>query len=260
MYMLNVQVIPAPELLPDGLGKITLLPAREGQGGEAQCNNCAGKGSLPLHDSTCLRCGGIGRARFVHALRIEVDPQSEWQRDTARSVLRGAPPGAHRQVLLRLEESGGGLTNTGHATIIAGMRGEPLRSVYGVPRCGAPHATFYVHCALVVQYSQARGVGEGTVTHIGVDRSAEHIVGVANRPLWRFRDGDEAVEVLDRATQLAFPKAAVDAARRKARCYHCRSAFYADGGAARGPSGALTGAGAACGGEPSPLKGPGKGY
>lgn len=83
-----------------------------------------------------------------------------------------------------------------------------------------------------------------------------------NTPIWRFRDGEEAIEILDakRAAQIDFPAAAVAAARAKARHYHCRDAHYAAAGGANGPGGALRGAGAACGGWPSPEKGPGIGY
>jgi len=111
-----------------------------------------------------------------------------------------------------------------------------------------------------VHYSQWRGDGHGTVELVGVDRQARHYIGVEQVLLARF--GDEAFEVMPalRQRHLAIPCEAIDRARAKARDYHCRSAYYVASGGARGPSGALTGAGAAAGGMPSPLKGPGIGY
>lgn len=118
----------------------------------------------------------------------------------------------------------------------------------------SPHAIFFVFEALVVDYTHHRGVGSGRVTHVrvGPRLAEEHVV------LFRYSDVD-AITV-ETETPIAFPSEALAAARRKACCYHCRSAHYALGRSAQGSSGALRGAGAAWGGLPSPLKGPGLGY
>jgi hypothetical protein len=123
-----------------------------------------------------------------------------------------------------------------------------------------PHAVFYPFAALVVLASHHRGIGQGQVTHVAISQSDATVTRI---PLWRFdwSDASDQIEPIElRPTPLAFPRAAVEAAVEKSLTYHCRSAFYALGSYAGGPSGALRGAGAACGGLPSPLKGPGIGY
>jgi hypothetical protein len=159
-----------------------------------------------------------------------------------------------------LAEYGGGATNTGHAVVVAGMHGERLRSVTGRATMHGLHAVFYPFAALVVSASHHRGVGQGQVTHLAI---SQRDAAVIRQELWRFAwsDTSDQVEPIElRPTPLAFPAAAAEAAITKSLTYHCRSAFYALGSYASGPSGALRGAGAACGGLPSPLKGPGIGY
>jgi hypothetical protein len=250
---LNVQVVPWPANQPvPGGAKLVLLPARPDEDGQEQaCTNCGGTGAMPRHGDPCRRCNGTGRGHFVTALRWDA-PEVEQLREVLVHV-----PASRRQTTIRVVESGGGHTNTGHAAIVAGLHGEPLPAVYGRPLCGEDHAVFYVHAAMIVQYRQHRGVGSGSVwlVAVGPDYSVQQV------ELWRFSDGEDVIEIVNRPdTSLEFPVAAVEAARRKARCYHCRSAFYAAGKGACGPNGALRGAGAAFGGMPSPFKGPGIGY
>jgi nucleotide-binding universal stress UspA family protein len=250
--LLNIQIVPFCGSAPNG-AKIVLLPAREDEGEESTCANCEGRGKLPRGEQ-CGRCHGAGRARFIHAMRWEGAAAPEEIQAAAKQARKA---GARVQTTVHLTEHGGGLTNTGRAQIVAGLGGEPLRSFYGRATCGAAHAHFFVSAALVVNYSHHRGDGSGEVALVSV--GPDH-ANIQREVLWRFRDGDQAVECMRPNTSLAFPQAAVEAARRKARIYHCRSAVYYEGTGATGPSGALTGAGAATGGLPSPLKGPGIGY
>jgi hypothetical protein len=203
MMMLNIQIVPAPDDIPEW-ASLVQLPAREGQG------------------------------EFVRALRADVPP-SMYDRVTA---WLDALPHAQRcvQRTIRLTEHGTGLSNTGHATIVAGLNGEPLPSVYGIPKMRAAHAVFYVRAALVITYRHHRGVGHGEVALVTVDRAARHNIGIEQTPLYRFHDGDDAVEVVAQR-DIPFPAAAVAAAREKARDYHCRSAYYALGRHASGASG-----------------------
>jgi hypothetical protein len=257
---LNIQIVPFPATASrPSWTKLVQLPAREGQGEEQACQLCEGTGKYGRHVESCRKCNGTGKAQFVLALRAE--PQSKEQIEELTTLLDSIPQNSRVQRTVKLEETGGGLTNTGHATIICGLQGEPLVGFGGQSRCGAVHAMFYVHAALVVQYSQHRGEGSGTVELVGIDRTLN--LEIERVPLWRFTDSEEeGIEILspERAQAFEFPTAAVDAARKKARCYHCRSAFYVAEGGSHGPSGALRGAGAASGGMPSPLKGPGIGY
>jgi hypothetical protein len=249
---LNTQIIPFAGDAP-AEATVVLLPAREGQTGEeTQCPVCDGTGKLRGGD-VCRKCGGQGKAQFIRALRWEYDPS-----DSARvqEFLRAHPP-AKVKTTIRLHEAGTGLTNTGHATVICGLRGEKLRSFWGRSVCGGPHATFYVHAAMVVSYRHHRGDGHGDIRIVSV---GDDHASIAEIPLWEF-DGHSAITLApDHAERLTYPVAAIDAAIEKSKIYHCRRAVYADGVFADGPSGALRGAGAAFGGYPSPLKGPGAGY
>jgi hypothetical protein len=251
---LNTQITPFAGDPPTG-AKVVLLPAHERQTAEeSQCPVCEGTGKLPRHGEACRKCGGAGKAQFIRALRWEYDPS-----DSARvqEILRAHPP-AKVQTTICLHETGEGLTNTGNAQIVCGLRGEKLRSFWSRSVSGGPHATFSVRAAMVVSYLHHRGNGRGDVRLVAV---GDDHASVEDIRLWEFCDGDEEpVAVSEHATRLPFPGAAVDAARRKSRIYHCRRAVYADGTTADGPSGALRGAGAAFGGFPSPLKGPGAGY
>lgn len=247
---LNLQVVPFAGEPPAG-AKLVLLPAEEGD--ETECQNCGGTGNLAKGDA-CRKCRGTGRGRFVQALRWDI---GDADKDAVEQLLSTLRVGTRRQLTIRVEERGGGWTNTGDATIVAGLRGEKLPAVYGIPKCGAAHAVFYVHAALIVRYSHHRGVGSGSVSLLGIGKDHQ----VEQVTLWHFSDG-EPIEIVDRPeTSIEFPVDAVAAAHRKARDYHCRSAFYAAATTgASGPSGALRGAGAAWGGLPSPFKGPGIGY
>jgi len=249
---LNTQIVPFAGDPPPG-AMVVFLPVREGQAGEeTQCPVCEGTGKLP-RGAECRKCGGHGKAQFLRALRWEYNLS-----DSARvqEFLRENPP-AKVQTTIRLHETGGGLTNTGHATVICGLHGEKLRSFWGRSVCGGPHATFYVHAALVISYRHHRGDGHGDIRLVAVGDDHASITEI---PLWTF-DGHSAITLApDHAERLTYPTAAIDAAVQKSKIYHCRRAVYADGVFADGPSGALRGAGAAFGGYPSPLKGPGAGY
>jgi len=265
--MLNVQIIPAPAQTPDIPGvqaRVMLIPARGRWAEEQECPVCRGEGRLPRGDA-CRKCGGAGRAKLVEALRLDVEEMEaayEAVADYLDTV--GDDPEQRIQRTIRLVETGGGATNTGSAQIVAGMHGEKLVSMGGRGLCNGAHAVFFVHVALVINFSHHRGAGSGTVARVGVDRKARHHIGVESALLWRFTEagwtGDIEATEAGRASALEFPDAAVEAAIGKSRDYHCRSAWYAAAGGASGPSGALTGAGAAYGGLPSPYKGPGIGY
>lgn len=252
---LNIQIIPAPDT---ELGRMVQLPARDGQGEEMECLHCGGAGQV-YRAETCRKCGGAGRRQFVIARRISVDSAN--MADVS-ALLDGLGRETYRwQNTVELAERGTGGTNAGHACIICGLKGEPLPAVHTNWRCGRDNATFYVHAAMVVEYGHNRGNGRGNVSLVGVDGASRHRLGVEHVTLWRFFDQSDEPEIVtpDRAASLSFPAAAVAAARAKAKTYHARGAHYA-ADAAPAQSGALTGAGAAFGGMPSPMKGPGIGY
>ena len=256
MRKMNLQITPAPRDLPEWATIVQRLAYPDQAGETGPCKVCD-EGRLPRGE-TCRACGGDREASWVHMARLDV---TEARIEEACAFLDNLEYEAHRwQVTIPLVEYGGGMTNTGRAVVVCGITGERLRSYGGRAKCNEAHAYFYPHAALEVRYSHSRGDGNGTVTLVGVDNQARHRLGVDEVALWRFDDHGE-IEVLDRhrASFITYPKAAVEAAKAKARDYHCRSAYYAIGGAG-GPSGALRGAGAAFGGQPSPFKGPGRGY
>lgn len=119
-----------------------------------------------------------------------------------------------------LWERGGGYSNTGAATVIANPSGLPKRPLY-IRRSGslacAEHALIPIRPGdLVVRASHHR-----YDYHIRVFR------------IEKIREDADEVELVlinefDQGewTEDYFPEAAVDAAKRKAACYHCRGPFF----------------------------------
>ena len=129
-----------------------------------------------------------------------------------------------RSGLPALWEKGGGWTNTGEATIIAGPDGRPKRPIYIRRRghlAGGEHALFVIrHGDHIVEARHHRGD-----FHIQVYR-VEAIGEEDGRPyaeagLVAEHDMGEWAPPLP-----PYLQAAVEAAREKARCYHCRSPHY----------------------------------
>lgn len=219
MDKINVQIIPCPSDLPTWAKRVDRVSA----------------------DGEKFTCA-----------RFDVSTNNEDEINAASELLdRVNKPDYKVQLNIPLEERGVGLSNTGHATIVCGLDGQPLVSVGGLPKCGAAHARFFVHVALVVKYSQHRGQGSGLIYFVGIDRDARHRLGVVKKKLWEFNDENSEEFVActrDGGTMTIEPPiAAVAAAKRKARDYHCRSAYYANGNSAHGSSGPRTGVGAVLG-------------
>ena len=127
-------------------------------------------------------------------------------------------------------ECGGGSTNTGSATIIAGPKGEALVPLYVRTRgdlSNGDHALFVVgKDYIVVHADQHRGDFEITVSRMtgeffpaeqwGESRevAAMEALGVISRGEWT--PGFDPEDF----------RAAIEAAKDKAECYHCRRPFY----------------------------------
>lgn len=129
-------------------------------------------------------------------------------------------------------ESGGGMTSGGSATVVTGRQGEALRPVYirrgGHLACG-DHALICVHEGY---YFVRAGVARGTRSSASVWRIASTSVKDIDGERWEASANVELVNAFskgewDRPLDPKFEKA-VEAAFRKAACYHCRSAFYID--------------------------------
>jgi len=118
-------------------------------------------------------------------------------------------------------ESGGGYSNTGEATIIAGKNGEAKQPIYirrrGQLAC-CEHALIPISVGdYVISASHHRGDFE-----IFVYRITEIILKeeASTEKIAEFSNGEWDAELP------AFLEAAVQAAMQKATCYHCRDPHY----------------------------------
>lgn len=120
-----------------------------------------------------------------------------------------------------LSESGGSGSSRGTSWIVCGPRGEPLKPLF-TPKgyAFADHAFFVVRVGMhIIECSRSRGserVIISRVADVGTDADPDELelVIVAE---WEGGDGDIP----------SFLSPAVDAAREKAACYHCRHVHYA---------------------------------
>ena len=140
-----------------------------------------------------------------------------------------------RQKVIRLDstksglpaiwEAGGGYSNSGHATIVAGRDGEPLRPIYIRRRghlAGAEHVLFVAKPGLhVVEARHHRRDFWVAVWRIEGIRRTEDGGHEADLGLVAEYDMGEWAPALP-----SFLQAAVDAAMSKATCYHCREPHF----------------------------------
>jgi len=117
-------------------------------------------------------------------------------------------------------ECGGSATNTGECTIIAGANGLPKKAVY-IKRSG--HLSNGRHALIIVE------VGDYIIE--AYHHRKDFTIRI--HKILQFDDEAAIVEQINRfsknewdAELPAFLEAAVEAAKDKATCYHCRSAHY----------------------------------
>ncbi len=145
-----------------------------------------------------------------------------------------------RKGLPALWECGGGYSNTGDATIIAGPKGEKKKSVYIRQRgelANREHALFVV-CEgdTVIQSSHHHGNFRHQVYRIVAIRCDEaelELLAEFSRGKWDTSPLGQKLEAdLARMTSGEPPtmelSIAVQMAEGKATAYHCRSAYYVD--------------------------------
>jgi len=121
-------------------------------------------------------------------------------------------------------EAGGGFTNTGEATIIAGIEGQPKKAVY-VRRMGrlanAPHALIILEVGdHIVEANHHRKDFEIQIFRITDFEDSENETFAFVERVNRFDKGEWDAELP------AYLEAAVQAAMEKATCYHCREPHY----------------------------------
>ena len=136
-----------------------------------------------------------------------------------------------------LWESGGGYSNTGDATIIAGPSGEKKTPLYirrRGPLACAHHALFVVHEGdTVIESSHHRGDFSHNVYRIvalrgdeaEVELIAEFSYGQWAGPLGQKLEADLARMAAGEAPTMEL-SIAVQMAEDKATTYHCRDAYY----------------------------------
>jgi hypothetical protein len=117
-----------------------------------------------------------------------------------------------------LTENGGGMSNTGYATLVCGENGQKLKPLF-VPRgySNKDHAIFVVH------------PGKTHLVHASTSKSGET---VTVEKITDINDDDEIITVVigeyengDGTIQQSF-NPVVSAALQKTRCYHCREPHY----------------------------------
>ena len=137
-----------------------------------------------------------------------------------------------------LWESGGGYSNTGDATLIAGPKGEKKTPLYirrRGPLACAHHALFVVRKGdIVIESSHHRGDFHHQVYRIVAIRGDEaevELIAEFSQGEWDTGSLGEKLEAdLARMAAGEAPtmelSIAVDTAEAKATAYHCRSAYY----------------------------------
>ena len=117
-------------------------------------------------------------------------------------------------------EHGGGMTNTGSATVIAGKDGERLAPLF-VPKgyCNGTHAEFIARVGMyIVEASRSRNGESATAWKIkAIGKPGKKDDLIAER-VAVYENGDGNFP--------EFLEAAKDAALEKSRCYHCRKPHY----------------------------------
>lgn len=122
--------------------------------------------------------------------------------------------GYEHSFLLHATESGGGMTNTGHAEIVCGLNGEKLRP-YRIPKGYAldVHAMFSVPAPI---YTVSADKKSGKIIIVSHEISWLDII---NEIFWEGQI-DELPE------SLSCFENACKAALEKANCYHCREPHF----------------------------------
>lgn len=122
-------------------------------------------------------------------------------------------------------ESGGGMSNTGRATIVADADGSPLPPIYirgrGHLACGN-HALFLAKPGMVIiqaaHHRRDFSIDVYVIRSITTDQDGEYQADVT-----RIASFDEGMWAPEKPLHLAD---AIAAARNKALSYHCRTPFF----------------------------------
>ncbi|TSC56395.1 MAG: hypothetical protein G01um101418_389 [Parcubacteria group bacterium Gr01-1014_18] len=127
---------------------------------------------------------------------------------------------ANATLSIDVEESGGGMTNTGSGTIVCGLSGKALKPYY-MPRgghraCGT-HAHFSVPNA-VVTITAGKKSGILTINKYTI-RKEMYIARIESEKIW-------SGQIEELPNIFAHYKEAAEAADRKSQCYHCKCVHF----------------------------------
>ncbi len=143
--------------------------------------------------------------------------------DTASYSFRIPDQLHYARFSIETTECGGGMTNTGHASIICSTIGEKVRPFY-IPRGGhlanGDHAFFSM--PMLVEVTGYRNIEGVEIFHFSIFKKSLGSAEIIMREIW---SGDR--ESLPR--KYNYFTEAVNAAYEKANCYHCRHVHYAEG-------------------------------
>ena len=165
--------------------------------------------ALKSFETTCPKCGGTAFA-ISHPGPIHCPGCG----DTGLSVFvcertkKGFPA---------LWEQGGGATNTGEAQVIAGPCGEKLKPVF-IKKKG--HRANGQHALFIVQ----PGYHVVTVWYWNKQSPPYSITAYQVQQIIEF---DKELLAIAKKVESEMLQEAINTAKQKARCYHCRSPHYA---------------------------------
>jgi len=194
------------------------------------CQHCHGTGwhKRPFVCEPCQQCRGSGL--------VPCDTTLQWvaYRDDSIESLRHFaqqyPYPLHVSVRLRLSEGGGGYTSSGESRIVCGIDGRRLLPSEVGHQSNQVHAVFHVpHNAILITYEQSGNKGDGYVMYVSLDANQPLHIGLVQKVLWHFND-QGVLKAYEHNLPYRFRwermRDAVEAAKQKARVYHCRSACY----------------------------------
>ena len=147
---------------------------------------------------------------------IVIDP---WETDDGIFIIPESTKQIH--LFLNLSEFGGGMTKTGSATVVCGVSGKPLKPYkifrHGDLACNT-HALFSVpEKAITIRAEKNRQI---VIREHKIVITAPRRACIHSETLW-------TGNFLELPNRLSRYQNAVDAAREKAYCYHCRCVHYA---------------------------------
>lgn len=117
-----------------------------------------------------------------------------------------------------ITENGGGMTNTGYATIVCGPQGQALKPLF-IPRgySNSDHAIFVVKPGLThLIHSSIGKWGESCQVKIVTEINDQD--EIKTETVAEYENGDGNIPSIFQA--------AANAALTKAKCYHCREAHF----------------------------------